>query len=260
MQHRHLLTSILASGAMLAACVQPAEIEELKSNQKKILGKLDELAKKGPGAGAPPRPAPNRPDPSKTYAFPVGKSASKGPNDAWVTIVEVSDFQCPFCKRVGPTLKQLEEKYGKDLRIVFKHNPLSFHQRALPAALAAECANEQGKFWELHDAMFENQRSLSDSDLESYAKSAGVDMGKWKACYSSGKYKSQIQQDQRTAVTLGARGTPAFFINGRYLSGAQPYDNFARLVDEELKKAKSSGIDRGKYYEEAIVKKGVKKL
>ena len=130
----------------------------------------------------------------------------------------------------------------------------------MPAANASMCANEQGKFWEMHDVMFENMRALEDSNLTDYAKTVGLDMGRFGTCYKANKFKEQIQGDQRTAVTLGARGTPAFFINGRYLSGAQPFPAFDALVQEELKKAKGSGITKAEYYNKAIVGKGQKKM
>jgi protein-disulfide isomerase len=247
-------------GLSLVGCVNPNEIKELKANQEKILAKLEEIEKKA-GQGMPQRPPmPAMPDPSKVYAFDVGKSAAKGPADAWVTIVVVSDFQCPFCGRVVPTLKNLEQKYGSDLRVVFKHNPLSFHPRAMPAAMAAECAKEQGKFWEVHDKMFANQQALEDANLEAYAKESGVDLAKWKNCMKDGTHRNEIAADLQTATTLGARGTPAFFINGRFLSGAQPQPRFEELVDEELRKAKASGVDKKDYYATVVVGKGEKKL
>jgi protein-disulfide isomerase len=256
------------SGAFLVSCgPSPEEIAEIKKNQEAILAKIDkELIPKIEKIKVAPAPAaaaarPGRPDPNTVYAFPVGDSAAKGPDDAWVTIIEVSDFQCPFCKRVGPTLKQVQDKYGNDVRIAFKHNPLSFHKRAKPAARAAECAHEQGKFWEMHDVMFENQRQLEDAQLESYAVAIeGLDAEKWKACYASNKYDKRIDADQKTAVSLGARGTPAFFINGKYLSGAQPFAAFDTAVGAELSKAKASSIPKDQYYKKAVVEKGKKKL
>ncbi len=247
------LTLVIASG-----CTSRADIEEIKKNQKDILAKLDAP---GRGAGArPPAARPNRPDPNKIYSFDIGDANVKGDNDAWVTIVEVSDFQCPFCKRVGPTLKQVEEKYGKDVRIAFKHNPLPFHKRAKPAAMAAECAGEQGKFWAMHDALFEGQRSLEDADLEGYAAKSGANVAKWKTCVSSDKFAKRIDQNQKQAAQLGARGTPAFFINGRFLSGAQPFASFEKVIDEELKKAKSSGVSKSDYYKKNVVEKGAKRI
>ena len=130
----------------------------------------------------------------------------------------------------------------------------------MPAANATMCANEQGKFWEMHDKIFENNRALEDNNMSNYAKAVGLDTKRWKACYDANKFKDQITSDRRTAVSLGARGTPAFFINGRYLSGAQPFSAFQALIDEELKKAKSSGIARKDYYAKGVVAKGSKKM
>ena len=130
----------------------------------------------------------------------------------------------------------------------------------MPAANASECAGEQGKFWEMHDKIFENNRALEDANLEANAQAIGLDVGRWKKCYTANKFQAKIQNDQRTAVSLGARGTPAFFINGRFLSGAQPLPAFQALVDEELKKAKASGMSKSDYYAKAIVGKGEKKL
>lgn len=143
---------------------------------------------------------------------------------------------------------------------MFKHNPLSFHQRAMPAAIAASCAQDQGKFWELHDKMFANQRALEDADLENYSKEVGLDMGRWKKCYSEKQPQQRIMQDQATAMRLGARGTPAFYINGRFLSGAQPFPAFEQIINEELKKAQASGIPKADYYQKAVVEKGEKKV
>jgi protein-disulfide isomerase len=246
---------------VLASCVDPNDINEIKKNEKLILEKLDEIAKQRAAQPMPQQQQrPKQPDPSKVYSFDIGKAAVKGPSDAWVTIVEVSDFQCPFCGRVNPTLKQIQEKYGNDVRFVFKHNPLSFHPRAMPAAVAAECAKEQGKFWEMHDKMFANQQQLEDANLEGYAKEIGVDVGKWKQCYTAAPNRGDIQNDQRTAMTLGANGTPAFFINGRFLSGAQPFPAFDALVGEELNKAKASGVAKNEYYQKAVVEKGLKTI
>ncbi len=249
---------VAALGLGLAACVTRGEIDKLKENQEKILAKLDSLEKAGPRAPTPQRP--RGPDPQKVYAFPLDDSPIKGPAEAWVTIVEVSDFECPFCKRVEPTLKEIQDKYGNDVRFVYKYNPLPFHRRAMPAAMAAECASEQGKFWQMHGLLFENQRALEDAQLEEYAKKAGVNVAKWKECYSANKYKDKITSQQATANRLGARGTPAFFINGRFLSGAQPFASFQALIDEELKKAKSSGISKKEYYAKAVIEKGAKSM
>ncbi|MBV1858988.1 MAG: thioredoxin domain-containing protein, partial [Nannocystaceae bacterium] len=177
------------------------------------------------------------PDPAQRYRVPVGGSAVRGPADAKVTLVMVTDFECPYCKRVQLTLRALERRYGADLRIVVKHNPLAFHSRARPAALAAEAAHEQGKFWELHDLLYENSRSLSDEDIRRWAKKAGCDMSRFRTDQRSASLARRVDEDIALAKRVGARGTPAFFVNGRFLSGAQPQEAFAKVIDEEVKEA-----------------------
>jgi protein-disulfide isomerase len=184
---------------------------------------------------------PQRPteDPRAVYRAALEDSPARGPADALVTVVESSDFECPFCKRAFPTLKQLEEAYAGKVRVVFKHNPLPFHPRAMPSAIAAEEARAEGgdaKFWAMHDALF-TAPSLDDAALAKAAADAGVDAAKVKDAVAAGKYKDRIERDQRLAQSLGASGTPTFFINGRKLVGAQPYEAFRAIVDEELKKA-----------------------
>jgi protein-disulfide isomerase len=213
-------------------------------------------AAKAAAAGAEAGAAKARqPDPKAVYKVPVGKSPQKGPSDALVTIVEFSEFQCPFCKRVGPTMKQITDTYGKDVRIVFKQNPLPFHNNAMPASELALEANEQGKFWEMHDKLFENQQALERDKLEGYAKELGLNAAKVKAALDSGKHKAAIEADQGLARSLGASGTPSFFINGRSLRGAQPFDAFKAVIDEELAKAKdmvAKGTAKAALYEKVI--------
>ncbi len=193
-----------------------------------------------PVAAAPsPSPKGNAPAPSADapVKVPLDESPITGNENALVTIVEFSDYQCPFCSRAHNTMKQVQDNYGDKVRIVMKQNPLSFHPRAKPAALAALAAGEQGKYWQMHDKMFANQQQLEDANLEQYAKDIGLNVEKWKADMSSGKYDGQIQKEQGLAQSIGATGTPAFFINGRKISGAQPYDTFKGVIDAELAKA-----------------------
>jgi protein-disulfide isomerase len=193
-------------------------------------------------AGAQQRPARPVEDPRAVYRVPVDDTPLRGPADALVTIVESSDFECPFCKRVGPTLKQLEEAFPGKLRFSFRQNPLPFHARALPAAIAAEEARAQGgdaKFWAMHDKLFELAPALDDASIERAAQELGLDVAKVKEAIASGKYKDRVQRDQQLVQSLGAPATPSFFINGRKLAGAQPFETFRALVDEELKKAEA---------------------
>ncbi|HVN27239.1 MAG TPA: thioredoxin domain-containing protein [Candidatus Binataceae bacterium] len=158
----------------------------------------------------------------------------RGPKDAPVTVVEFSDFQCPFCGRAEPTLKQVQEKYGDKVRVVYMDFPLGIHDHAIDAASAARCAQEQGKFWEFHDAMFADQSKLKTDDLKADAKKLGLDTAKFNECFDKGKYKPGVESDMAQGRDLGIDGTPAFFINGRLLNGAQPFEKFEETIDQEL--------------------------
>ena len=159
---------------------------------------------------------------------------SKGPEKAPVTIVEFSDFQCPFCSRAAGTVAQVLENYPGKVRVVFRNFPLEFHKQAPKAAEAAMCAQEQGKFWEYHDVLFKNQDKLMPEDLKQHAQALGMDMAKFDQCFSSGKYAEVVKKDMEAGQKAGVTGTPAFFINGMMISGAQPIDEFKRLIDAEL--------------------------
>jgi len=162
---------------------------------------------------------------------------TKGPANAPVTIVEFSDFQCPFCSRLTPTLKQVEEKYGNKVRLVFRQYPLPFHQNAQKAAEASLCAADQGKFWELHDAMFGNQSELGVDQLKAKAASLGLNADKFNKCLDSGEKAAAIQDDIKAGSAAGVSGTPAMFINGRFINGAVPIDNITTVIDDELRRA-----------------------
>ena len=199
--------------------------------------------------GAAPKPA------AEVYKVPVGNAYQKGPDDALVTIVEFSDFQCPFCGRVLPTLEKIEETYGDDVRVAFRHQPLPFHRQAPLASEYALAAGEQGKFWEMHDKLFANQKALAPENLKSYAKELGLDQAKIDAFIESGKGKKMIQEDQALARQVGANGTPAFYINGVKLSGAQPFETFKRLIDAEKARAEklvASGVAKADVYAKTI--------
>jgi protein-disulfide isomerase len=164
---------------------------------------------------------------------------AKGPASAPVTIVEFSDFQCPFCSRLTPTLKQVEDKYGDKVRLVFRQYPLPFHQNAQKAAEASLCAADQGKFWELHDAMFGNQGELGVDQLKAKAASLGLNADKFNKCLDSGEKAAAIQADVKAGSAAGVSGTPAMFINGRFISGAVPIDQITNVIDDELRRAGS---------------------
>ncbi len=153
-----------------------------------------------------------------------------------VTIIEFSDYQCPFCSRAIPTLDRIKKEYGPDkVRIVFRDMPLPSHNRANPASLAAHCANEQGKFWEYHNSLFENQAKLEDADLKEYAKKLGMDDGKFTACYDAKKHQGLVDKSRKEAEALGIQATPSFVINGTLLQGAQPFEKFKEKIDRALR-------------------------
>jgi len=188
-------------------------------------------------APTPTRPSrPGRPDPNRRYSVSTAGAPVKGDPKAKLAIVEFSDFQCPFCGRVEPTLKQIEKEYGNQVRIVFKHLPLSIHPKAPAAHAAAEAAHRQGKFWEMHDLIFANQREMSPERYLEYAAQIGLDVDQFKKDVASPEVQKKIDADAQEASKLGVTGTPAFFVNGRFISGAQPYATFKSMIDSELGK------------------------
>jgi len=159
---------------------------------------------------------------------------SQGPSNAPIVMIEFSDFQCPFCQRAEPTVEQVLKTYGNKIRFVYRHFPLPNHPNARPAAEAAACAEEQGRFWQYHKELFGNSSKLSNDDLKSYAGRAGLDQKRFADCLDSGKLKARVDADIEEAEAAGVSGTPAFFINGRPLDGAQPFSAFKQIIDEEL--------------------------
>ena len=197
------------------------------------------------------------------YRVPIiGRPPTWGPDDALVTIVMFSDFQCPFCSRVEPTLNELRRRYAGDLRIVWMNNPLPFHTNAGPAAQAAlEAYRQRGDeaFWQFHDVLFENQRALTRADLEGYAQAAGLDLADFRAALDDDRHLPTIRAEQELTTSLGARGTPAFFINGRKLMGAQPLQRFVDVIELSLAEARrmvSAGVDPGDLYA-AVIEDGL---
>ncbi len=165
-----------------------------------------------------------------------GKGPMRGPADAKITIVEFSDFECPFCSKAEDAVNQVMEKYAGKVKLFFRHYPLSFHPNAPKAAEAAACANDQGKFWEMHKQLFANQKALTVAELKQHAAAVGLDKAKFDECLDSGKNKALVEADTKAGSDVGVSGTPAFFINGKLISGAQPASEFEKIIDAELKK------------------------
>ncbi len=167
----------------------------------------------------------------------AGRPERGGGADAPITIISFSDYQCPYCKRAEGTVREVLSTYGKKVRFVYRDFPLPFHSQALPAAEAANCANAQGKFWEYHDKLFASE-DLATDKLQALATEVGLDRGKFDDCLAKQQFKAAIDKDIADGNNAGVTGTPAFFINGRSLSGAQPLEKFKEVIDQELDRAK----------------------
>jgi protein-disulfide isomerase len=170
-------------------------------------------------------------------AIEAGDAVAKGPKDAPVTIVEYADFQCPACGTAAPTLKAIAERYGPKLRIVFRDFPLPSHKDAPKASEAAACADAQGRFWEMYDVLFSNQRGLAVPDLKRHAATLGLDAEAFNQCLDSGRTEERWRKSRDEGVRYGVNATPTFFVNGRPLNGAPSFDALSRIVDEELERA-----------------------
>jgi len=170
----------------------------------------------------------------------VSSSPASGPADAPVTIVEFSDFECPYCEVFAQTMQQVKDEYGSRVRVVFRQFPLNIHPNAPKAAEASLCAHEQEKFWEMHDLMFEQQRQLDITSLVAMAERLDLDVPEFEACLDSGKFAEQIEEDMQAATRLGVDGTPAVFINGMpMVGGAVGYEALVEIIEEELERARS---------------------
>jgi protein-disulfide isomerase len=169
--------------------------------------------------------------------IPTAGRPSQGPADAPVTIVEFADFQCPYCGGLSPTLRKIQEDYKDRLRVVYLQFPLAdVHPDAERAAEASLCAYEQHKFWELHDAMFSDQKNLGIEELKRKASELSMDVAAFTACLNDGRYFPEIRADVNEGVKAGVEGTPAMFINGRFLIGNLPYSEIQKVVEDELQK------------------------
>ena len=211
----------------------------VQNEMTSLKAEIKTVAARGGQPGQPSRP----PEPAEPQFFSEWKSiirpfnVSRGPEDAPVTIVEFSDFQCTFCSRFyQQTLGQLLQDYDGKIRFVYKHLPLTqIHPFAVAAGVAFQCANKEdsGKAWKLHDIMFDNFRDLNESTIKNMGKEAGLS-GKWESCFTNQETLAEVEQDSEDAMQAGARGTPAFLINGKFMSGAQPLPNFKREIDAIL--------------------------
>ena len=227
----------------------------------KVFAALMKGEGKGLGAPTPPAPAPKIPIGAEVFKIEPGTAPQVGGKEPKITLIEFSDFQCPYCSRAKGTLDELQKIYKNDLQITFRHYPLPFHNNATPAAIAAVAAAEQGKFWQMHDKLFANQQALASADLDKYATEIGLDMAKFKAAIDNPKTKAQVESDTKMGSNFGVGGTPAFFLNGRSFSGAYPLESFKTAIDEEIKKVDAkiaAGTPRAGLYD-ALIKDGLDK-
>jgi len=221
---------------------------------------LDVYGDGGAIGGAPSKRGTRRPgEPAADvhYRVTADDRPQRGPSDALVTLVAFSDFQCPYCSKVNTTLETLTEVYGDDLRVVFRNRPLNFHSQARPAAKAALAAHKQGKFWQMHDALFAKQKQLKGTIFRELAEEIGLDLEQFDVDFVDPGLEQMIAEDEQLAASFGANGTPAFFINGRFLSGARPIDSFKATIDEEIADAKAlmaAGTPRDQVFAEVMAK------
>ncbi len=159
---------------------------------------------------------------------------SMGPKDAPITLVEFTDYQCPYCQQAQQYVERVMARYGDKVRLVYQEFPLDFHGQAKPAGVAARCAGEQGKFWEMHANLLNSPGTFDDGDLKNRALALGLDAARFTACTTSGKYDPVIQRAIENGRSVGVTGTPTFLLNGRSFSGAQPFEVFERMIEEEL--------------------------
>jgi len=177
-------------------------------------------------------------DPPRRDLQVAANEPARGPANAPVTIVEYSDFECPFCSRVVPTLYELIDKYPDQIRLVYRDFPLTFHPNAQLAAEAAQCAHTQGKFWAYHDKLFGNQKELGRESLDKYAADLELDTGKFGQCLDDRQHQPDVLIESQQGGSYGVTGTPAFFINGRFVSGALPFERFSEVIEDELDRQK----------------------
>jgi protein-disulfide isomerase len=258
--------TVLALAGKVGEVTDPTErVDELIEAIADVQRRLDALeAGKPPGAPVPPPHVRREPDPTKVYGVPIAGSPVRGKPDALVTIVRAGEYACPYCERVRDTLDQLMTAYPDDVRIVYKQF-IVHPQLAYAPAYGACAAHKQGKFWEMDKLLWEKtfaNREFEPAQIEALASSLGLDMSRYRADVAGGCVK-QVADEMALMTKFGVGATPVFFINGRYLAGAQPFDAFKTLIDEELAKAQAAvkkGTKKKKYYDQIVIKKGLPAL
>jgi protein-disulfide isomerase len=238
---------IIGIAMIVAALLVAGSVWVSTNSLVKVIGETDFAPKvtvQGGTQAAPtptptPKPSPS-PQPQAPAANPnvgnidVAGLPFRGAENAKVTIVSFSDFQCPFCSRSEPTIQQLLKDYDGKIKYVFRNFPLSFHENAQKAAEASLCARDQGKFWEMHDKLFANQNALQVDKLKGYAVELGLNAATFNTCLDGGSKAAIVAADEQEGAGYGVQGTPSFFINGEMIVGAQPVAAFKAVIDKKL--------------------------
>jgi protein-disulfide isomerase len=255
----------VASFGALSACQQDnkAVLDKLAAIDKR----LENIEKRGVGGAAPGQQRPQRPapDPTKTYAAQIDDAPAIGNPNALVTIVKAYEYACPFCEKARPTLEQIHKEYGDKVRVVYL--PFVVHPQTATLPAQATCAaHRQGKFKEIDELLWTKvfkERKFEEGVIAGLGKDAGLDAAKYQADLKSPECDQWVKKHMQNLSQLGVGATPGFFINGRFLSGAQPFPAFKTVIDEELKKAEdrvAQGTPASSYYKTWVIEKGLKKL
>lgn len=228
-----VLLAAMAGGVIANTYLAHQDSTETQAELRRVVKAVKEIEVAGGGGGQRDEKPSTGLEPEKFFS---DTDPAWGPKDARVVIVEYSDFQCPFCKRFAQqTAEKIRSKYEDKVRFVFKHLPLkSIHPHAMGAAVAAQCANEQGKFWEYYQTLFANQTNLDTDALASYAGTAKLDTKAFGECVQRKDIADKVERDIQSAIELGVTGTPGFIIAGTKLSGAQPFEVFDRAISQAL--------------------------
>lgn len=265
------LVAVAVAVMFAAACQRTSDpVAEKLDKIDQRLTNIEKAIEGGAAAGARPqqrrRPQRPRPKPNEVYAVPVKGAPISGPETAKVTVVEAFEFACPFCARVNPTVQKIKDTYGDDVRIAYKYFVVHPQSATIPG-LAACAADKQGKWDPMMNLIWEKGfnagRNLSEDNMLKLAKEVGLNMDKFKKDMDGEACKKWLREDRATMGKFGVSGTPTFFINGRWMVGAQPFERFKALIDEELKKAEqriAAGTAPADYYETWVMEKGKKSL
>jgi protein-disulfide isomerase len=228
------IAMLTVAGALAGCGPSPGDVDEIKKGQKEILAKLETLEKAVAQVKAAPAAARPQIDPNKVYTIPVGDTPIEGPKDAKVTIVEFSDYQCPFCSQAEPLMEQVMQAYPKDVKRAYKQFPLTtIHPNAMPASKAALAAGKQGKFWEMHDKLFANMRELTPDNFKKWAGELKLDVARFEKDMASPEIQAQIDREMQEARAADVTGTPTIFVNGKRLQ-QRSLEGFKAAIDAAL--------------------------